>query len=148
MQKKTVQRLSEVIRRRASECILFELKDPRLGFMTVTRVELAPDLSSCRIYYSVLGTPKERNRTRHALHDARGYVQHVVAKSLQTRVAPHVEFEYDESIEGAARMQSLLKELRDSRDETPPDAPLEEPSPGSPDSAAGAADERLDPGSV
>ena len=124
MASKSRARLTAVIKEKAAQIILFELKDPRLGFLTVTRVKLAPDLSTCRVFYSVIGTDGIKSRTRHALNDARGFIQRRIGQTLRTRLVPHLEFEYDESIEGAFRVSSILKELAAERalTETDPDA--------------------------
>ena len=117
MASRSLQRLSAIIKEKAAQIILYELKDPRLGFVTITRVKLAPDHSTCRIYYSVLGDEKSRKLTYHGLKDARGFVQRRLGKSLRTRTVPHVEFEYDESIEGSLRISSLLRETENERGE-------------------------------
>ena len=110
-------RLAEKIRQRVANCVLFELQDPRIAFVTITRVRLAKDLSRCQVYYSVLGSEADRAKTEHALKDARGFVQRVVAKVLRTRATPHLEFELDPAIEGGFRMGRLLDQLKDERGE-------------------------------
>lgn len=112
-------RLAEKIRERVANCVLFELQDPRISFITVTRVRLARDMSRCRVFYSVLGTPAERNKTARALKDAAGFVQREVAKILRTRVTPHLEFAYDDAIEGGMRVVSMLDRLKEERGEEP-----------------------------
>ena len=129
-------KLSEVIRQRAAHVILYELKDPRMGFVTITRVKLAPDLSFATIFWSVIGGAGERSKTSHALESARLFVQHRVAEGLRTRTAPQLAFEFDESVEGAIKMGALLKDLREQRGEPPPDAAA-----GSPPADAPAADQ-------
>ncbi len=112
-------RLAEQIRQRAAHVILFELKDPRMGFVTITRVKLAPDFTSCVIFWSVFGSEGDRSKTRHALESSKLYVQRRVAEGLRTRNAPQVSFEYDESVEGAIKMGDLLHKLRDERGDPP-----------------------------
>jgi ribosome-binding factor A len=101
MPSRSNQRLTEVIRQRAAHVILFELKDPRMGFVTITKVKLAPDLSTCVIYWSVIGTDGDRSKTLHALEHARLFIQRRVAEGLRTRSAPALSFEFDPSVEGA-----------------------------------------------
>lgn len=108
-------RIAEQIRQRAAHVILFELKDPRMGFVTITRVKLAPDFTSCVIFWSVFGSEGDRSKTRHALESSKLYVQRRVAEGLRTRTAPQLSFEYDESVEGAIKMGDLLHKLRDER---------------------------------
>jgi ribosome-binding factor A len=124
MASKTNLRLAEIIRQRAAQVILFELKDPRMGFVTITRVKLSADLATATIYWSVLGRDSQKSKTLHALEHARLFVQRRVAEGLRTRVAPELVFEYDESVEGTIRMGSLLKQLRHERgDDAPGEAP-------------------------
>ena len=111
------EKLQSLVLRRASEVILYELKDPRLGFVTVTRVKLANDLRHAVIYYSVVGTPGERSRTSGALEHARGHIQSEIAHVMTTRVTPAVHFEYDESVEGSVRVSKILDDLRRERGE-------------------------------
>jgi ribosome-binding factor A len=113
---KRLEKLTKVILRRAAEVVAHELKDPRLGLVTITRVDLAEDLRYARIHWSVLGDESERSRSSHALDHARGHVQSLIAQVLQTRVTPIISFHYDESIEGAVRMGRLLDELRQERE--------------------------------
>jgi ribosome-binding factor A len=117
-------RLTELVHRRASEVVLYELKDPRLGFVTVTRVKLSRDLRHAVVYFSVVGTEGDRSKTLHALEHATGYVQGQIAAALHTRVTPTVRFEYDESVEGAVRVSRILSELKGEEDQR--DSPSEE----------------------
>lgn len=111
-------RLTHVVHRVASEVVLYDLKDPRLGFVTVTRVKLTNDLRHAVIYWSVVGTESERSKTAHALENATGYVQSRVAKALHTRVTPALRFEYDAGVEGSVRVSQILSELGMSSDAT------------------------------
>lgn len=114
-------RLAEQIRARVANVVLFELQDPRIHLVTITRVRLKKDLSTCTVFYSVLGTEGQRSRTAHALRDAAGFVQREVAKVIRTRVTPRIVFQYDDAIDGGFRMSALLKKLEDERDESTPD---------------------------
>ena len=127
MPSRSNQRLTEVIRQRAAHVILFELRDPRMGFVTITKVKLAPDLSTCVIYWSVIGTEGDKSKTLHALEHARLFIQRRVAEGLRTRSAPILSFEFDPSVEGSIKMGGLLKSLREERGE---------PSPAAADAAA------------
>jgi ribosome-binding factor A len=114
-----LRRLSEVVKERASRAILYELKDPRLGFLTVTRVKLAQDLTQCVVYWSVIGTPGEKSKSAHALEDARGYVQSAVAKEMGTRKTPRLYFKFDPALERAQKVHEILTQLRRERGEDP-----------------------------
>lgn len=115
-------RLAERIKERVAQVVLFELHDPRIGFVTVTRAKMSKDLSRVEIFYSVLGTDGDRSRVAHALQDARGYVQHEIAKICETRSVPHLEFVFDQSVEGAFKMEQLLDGLKKERGEEAPPA--------------------------
>ena len=122
-------RLGEVVRQRATKAILYELKDPRLGFLTITRVKLAKDLTQCVIFWSIVGTPGEKSKTAHALEDARGFVQSAVAKEMGTRVTPRLTFKHDPSLEKAQKVFEILATLRKERkDRGEPDVKSEDGS--------------------
>lgn len=127
MNERRIQRLEAQIQARVAEILMRELRDPKLGMVTVSRVELDREFTKCTVYWSTLGDAKKRAATRGALNRARGFVQREVGASLTTRTVPHLEFVFDESIEGAAKMQSTLADLRREREERtgekePPDA--------------------------
>lgn len=110
-------RLAEKIRERVANVILFELHDPRITLLTVTRVKLTRDKAYCKVYYTVYGSNADRTKTAHALEDACGFIQREVAHMLNTRVTPRLSFVYDQSIEGGLRMHGLLKDLKNEREE-------------------------------
>jgi ribosome-binding factor A len=111
-------RLTHLVHRRVSEVILYELQDPRLGFLTVTRVDLSRDLRHATVYWSIVGSEGDRSKTAHALEHARGRIQGEVARVMKTRVTPILRFEYDESVEGSVRVSRILEELRQERGES------------------------------
>ena len=128
-----LEKLTHLVQRRASEIILLELRDPRLGFVTVTRVKLSGDLRHAVIYYSVVGSDADKSKTAHALEHATGYVQSQIARAMHTRVTPQVRFEYDRGVESSIRVSEILHRLKQEREESeePPDRP-EEAEPGGP----------------
>ena len=107
---RTIARLESRIHERAAYCLEFEVRDPRTAFITITRVELSPDLSSGKIHYSVLGDEGERSKASHMLASAAGYIQRQVASVLKLRNIPHLSWVYDTSIEEAIRMDRLIAE--------------------------------------
>ena len=123
---RTIARLQERIKERAAYCLQFELSDPRASFLTVTRVKLSPDLSSGRIYYSVLGTEADKSKAEHMLRSAAGFIQRQVARVLEMRRMPHLSWSYDDSAEHAADMDQLIREAR-ARDITINPALADEP---------------------
>lgn len=112
-----LRRLSEVVKERASRAILYELKDPRLGFVTVTGVKLASDLTQCVIFWSVIGTTGAKSKTEHALESSKGFVQSAIAKAMGTRKTPRIYFKNDPSLEKAQKVNEILVRLRRERGE-------------------------------
>ena len=108
------ERIARIIREEASRVVLYELGDPRIGFVTVTKVKVSQDLSHARVYVSVYGDEGEREETMKALHRAACVVQRACGPRLKTRTIPHVEFEFDPSIEGAIHMSQLISKARAS----------------------------------
>ncbi len=115
-------KLSQRIKERVGTIFLNEINDPRAGFLTVTRVDLARDLRSCTIYYSVLGTESDRRTSARVLEHARGHIQRKVAEILSTRSTPILTFEYDPSIEGSVRIGRILNDLAAERSGAPDDS--------------------------
>lgn len=103
-----IERLQELIRAKVAMMLIRDLADPRLGMVTVSKVRLSADLERCIVYWSTLDEGKKRHLTEKALTSSRGYVQREVAGMLHTRKAPHLTFEFDPSIEGAARVTDLI----------------------------------------
>ncbi len=106
------ERIQESIRKKVATMLLRDLADPRLGFVTITKVRISGDFSHCEIHWSCLEEGGARSRTQHALEAARGYVQREVAAFVHTRKAPHVEWVFDESISGSTRVDALIKQAR------------------------------------
>ena len=105
-----MRRVNESLREVLSEAVP-ELKDPRVGFVTVTGVETTTDLRHATVYVSVFGTERQREQTLVALSAAHGVLQARVARELKLRRTPQLVFEYDESVERGVRMTKLIDEL-------------------------------------
>ena len=110
-------RLADRIRGEVAGMIGGELKDPRIGFTTVTRVELSHDLHHARVWVSVLGDEAARQRTLEGLASAVGYVRREVCHRLRLHRVPDLIFVLDRSPEEASRMEALLADLNSHRDE-------------------------------
>ncbi|MAG55977.1 MAG: ribosome-binding factor A [Planctomycetes bacterium] len=108
-----IERLQEMIRQKVATVVMRDLADPRLGLITITKVDLARDMSSAKIYWSSLEPGGKRTAIEHALDQARGWVQREVARMLSTRITPQLEFSFDRAIEGVDRVSTLLREARD-----------------------------------
>src|SRR5436190_17802226 len=106
-------RVSEVVRETAANAILFELKDPRVKGVTVTRAEVAGDLQHAKIFVSVMGSEKEQQLTMHGLRSAAGFIQTKVAKQLTTRFVPHITFVVDEGVKKSIEIARLIREARE-----------------------------------
>src|SRR6186997_3563819 len=99
-----MRRVDEAVREVLSGAITQELKDPRVGFVTVTSVETSPDLRHARVYVSVLGTAEEREATMAGLESAHGVLQQSVASELRLKHTPTLQFVFDESIQRGMRI--------------------------------------------
>ena len=104
-----MRRVNEAVREVLSGAITSELKDPRVGFVTVTAVETSPDLRHARVFVSVLGNPGQRRRSLQALDSAHGYLQRRVAGELRMKNTPLIQFVYDETPERGMRINELLQ---------------------------------------
>jgi ribosome-binding factor A len=105
-----MRRVNESLREVVSEAV-GELKDPRLGFVTVTGVEASPDLRHARVFVSVLGSERKRDESLAALESAHGVLQGRVNRELRLKRTPLLAFEYDPSVERGVRMNRLIDEL-------------------------------------
>jgi ribosome-binding factor A len=112
MQGKRLERVNQLIKEEISMLLQRELKDPRLGFVTVTEVDVAPDLRHAKVYVSVLGREEQWASSFRALESARGFVWNWLRRHLDLRVTPEIAFRPDRSMEHAAHIQALLAELR------------------------------------
>lgn len=110
-------RVAEEIKKEVMELLRDELKDPRIGFVTVTSVEVTPDIRYARIFVSVLGTAEETKQSLIALNKARGFVRSELGKRIRLRYTPEIEFRFDESIKHGARIMELLGEVKEAEDE-------------------------------
>jgi ribosome-binding factor A len=105
-------RVAEAIREAASEAILFQIKDPRVKFTTVTRAEVSADLQHAKVYVSVMGSERDRNLTLHGLKSATGFIQSKVGDRMKSRYVPHLEFVLDEGVRNSQEVARLLAEER------------------------------------
>ncbi len=105
-----MRRVNEVIREVLGAAIATDLKDPRIGFVTVTDVDTSPDLRSARVYVSVLGDAAKREQTLEGLRSAHGFLQGRINSELRMKRTPTLTFHYDESVERGARLSRLLDE--------------------------------------
>ena len=114
MQGKRLERVNQLIKEEVSAVLQRQLKDPRLGFVTVTEVDTTADLKLARVYVSVLGPDKQWASSFKALESARGFVWNWLRKHLDLRATPQLIFRPDRSMEHAAHIQALLAGLKSS----------------------------------
>jgi ribosome-binding factor A len=111
-----MRRVNESVRQVLSEQV-GRLKDPRIGFVTVTGVETSSDLRQARVFVSVLGGERKRTQTLEALDAAHSVLQGALARELRMKRTPQLTFEYDPSVERGVRMTKLIDELAPDHDE-------------------------------
>lgn len=111
MKERRTERLAEQIRDEIAIIISRELKDPRIGFVTVTRVDLASDLAVARVHVSVFGTPQQEKDSMKGLTQASGFVRRAIGQRLRIRQTPAIEFTLDKGIEHSVRVAELLDEV-------------------------------------
>jgi ribosome-binding factor A len=109
---KRPERVSEEFREILAEEIP-KLKDPRIGFVTVTHVRVTPDLRLARVFYTAMGEEKERKATAAGLRSARAHLRQVIGGQIRIKTLPDLEFEEDRSIEAADRIDRLIHELHE-----------------------------------
>jgi ribosome-binding factor A len=126
MQHKRAERVGDLIKKEVSQIIQYELKDPGIGFVTITAVELSGDLKHAKIFYSVWGDENAKKESSSALSRACGFIQHEVGKRLRLRYTPEICFLFDTSVEYGAHIETLIKKIHDSCESTKEDLPSEE----------------------
>lgn len=124
-------RVEELLKQEIARVVREEVKDPRVGFVTVMDVAVSPDLRHARVYVSVLGTEEEKRETVAALVRARGFIRARIGDELTLKYLPELRFELDRTLERAARIEALLDEAG-----VDPESPAEE----APDGGASAGD--------
>ena len=116
--------------RQATSQIVARIKDPRVGFVTVTDADVSPDLRHARIYVSILGSPDERKETLDALQRSRGFVRRELHREISLRYIPEVSFFHDASLDHGMRIHNLLNQVLEPAAEGASDEPSEEPEEG------------------
>lgn len=112
MSNERARRVGQAIQEELGRLFIKGLKDPRIGFLTITGVKMTPDLRSGTVFYSVLGDEAARRETAAGLRAAGGFLRREVGRALSLRHTPELLFVYDESIERGARIEELLQEVK------------------------------------
>lgn len=105
------ERLAEAIKKEVSDMIRDELKDPRIGFATITSVDVSGDMRYAKIFISVFGEPEAQQKTIDALESARGFVRSELGRRIRLRYTPELSFKLDSSIQRGTRVIKLLDEV-------------------------------------
>jgi ribosome-binding factor A len=106
-------KVQDAIQKEVSDIIQNELKDPRLGFITITGVEITADLRYAKVFYSVLGKEEDIKKSKEALDSASGFIRRLVAERVQLRFAPEIIFREDKSGEYSIRIEEVLNEIKE-----------------------------------
>lgn len=108
-----VSRVGEQIKKELSQIIQQEIKDPRIGFVTVTGVEMSGDLQIAKVFVSIFGEEEEKKETLAALEKATGYMRSEIGKRIRLRYIPELTFTIDESLEHSEHINKLLNDVQD-----------------------------------
>lgn len=115
MQYSRALRVQDLLKKEISQIILEMLKDPQIGFVTITAVEVSADLKNAKVFYSVLGTPQEKQNTASALNRARGFVQAEINRRVRMKKTPQIDFEFDHSLEYGDRIDKIIEQLHQEK---------------------------------
>jgi len=113
-----VQRVGDAVRETIADLLLRDVRDPRVGMVTLTDVRMSPDLRCARVAFSTLGDADARAASLAGLRSASGFIRKEVARRLHLRVAPEIRFEFDPSLESAERISRILQQARRNEDES------------------------------
>jgi len=111
-------RLKEAIKEEISDLIQKDLKDPRIGFITITAVEVSPDLRHATIFFSLLGTPSEKEETLAGLESAKGYLRTELGKRIRLKFLPDLSFKLDQSFEKSQRITELIQKIHQDEEKS------------------------------
>ena len=111
MQYKRKDRVGDLLKREIAQIVQNQLKDPGLGFVTITGAKLSADLKQARIFYSVLGDEDSKQRTASALKRASGFIQNEVGRNLRLKYTPEILFQFDGSVEYGAHIEELIEKI-------------------------------------
>ena len=106
-------RVGALVQQLLGELFARGMRDPRIGFVTITGVKMSPDLREARVYWTVHGEGKDRSATAQGLDAARGFLRRQIAQELKLRVTPHLAFVYDEAIDRGERIEQLIREVHE-----------------------------------
>ena len=107
------ERVKQILKEEISKILEYELKDPRIGLVTVTRVELTNDLRHAKVYFSVIGDEGKKEQARKGVESATGFVRKLIGERIRLRFLPEIVFKYDDSVEYAQRISEVLDKIKE-----------------------------------
>ncbi len=110
---KRSERVGDLIQKEISEMLVKSVKDPRIGFVTITRVSVSEDCRLAKVYYSVLGSLTDKDRSKKGLESARGFIRKELGRRMSLRYTPEIAFQFDPGIEYAVHIGEVLHHLRE-----------------------------------
>jgi len=111
-----LERINETIKQVLSELLVSEIKDPRVGMVTITEVRVSSDLSSAKVYFSVLGEASGREKTARGLKSARNFMRTAVANALKVHNAPELHFVYDDTLDRSFAVEEEIRKIRKEKE--------------------------------
>jgi ribosome-binding factor A len=115
MEGKRSEKIADLIHKETSQMLLKTLKDPRIGFVTITRVAVSEDCRLAKVYFSVVGTLAEKEESTKGLNSAKGYVRRELGRRIGLRYTPEIMFQFDPSIEYAIHIGEVIHHLQQER---------------------------------
>jgi ribosome-binding factor A len=110
-------KIADLIQKEISQMLTRGLKDPRIGFVTITKVAVSEDCRTAKIYFSVAGSSEERERSTEGLNSAKGYVRKELGRRIRMKYTPEITFQFDPSIEYAIHIGEVIEQIRKEREE-------------------------------
>jgi ribosome-binding factor A len=117
MEGKRSDKIADLIQKEISQMLMRSLKDPRIGFVTITKVTVSEDCRMAKIYFSVTGSSDERERSTEGLNSAKGYVRKELGRRIRMKYIPEITFQFDPSIEYAIHIGEVIERIRKEREE-------------------------------
>jgi len=116
MEGKRSEKVADLIQKEISQLLVKSIKDPRIGFITITRVTVSEDCRFARVYYSVAGTQAERESSMKGLDSAKGYVRKELGRRIRLRYTPDITFQFDPSVEYAIHVEELIRNIHQGKE--------------------------------
>jgi ribosome-binding factor A len=116
MEGKRSEKVADLIQKEISQMLVKSIKDPRIGFVTITKVSVSEDCRFAKVYFSVAGTLAERERSMKGLDSAKGFVRKELGRRIRLRYTPEILFQFDPSIEYAIHMGELIQSIQQEKE--------------------------------